>query len=331
MKYLTGFIDEATFRAETRVPSHYDRDYRPVIEFAREKHLVVLAANAPRPLASQVAREGVASVAGNTHVARETTAPEDDYWESFVEKMKEHPGTAPEKLKNYYAAQCLKDDTMAESITDYLRERQRDGQRPLCVLVCGREHSDHGRGTVMRIRSRMPDLDIRVLSAETVKDVASGIYASPRGVGDFVVVSPEVPREPISLAAIAAAPAEPATPAPAPVPAPATAAAPAPSQPPASTPETNPPGTRPALGFRPEYEAGNEGVTVGELRPNGPAEKAGMESGDVITMLNGVKVVDAESYAEVLDSLIIGKTVTVRVRRDNAEVDLHVQVGARSR
>jgi S1-C subfamily serine protease len=70
---------------------------------------------------------------------------------------------------------------------------------------------------------------------------------------------------------------------------------------------------------------------VEAVRGGGSAELAGIEEGDVIRALGGVEVVDVEEYAEVLDMQIIGKTITVRVRRGDAEVDLQVKVGSRTR
>jgi S1-C subfamily serine protease len=67
------------------------------------------------------------------------------------------------------------------------------------------------------------------------------------------------------------------------------------------------------------------------VREGGPAQKAGIEEGDIILILNGIKVADLTSYTEALDAQIIGKTITVRVRREEAEVDLQVLVGSRSR
>lgn len=326
LQYLGGMMDEATFLAQARPWPDYARDYRPVIEFAKANGLVVLAANAPRKLASQVAKEGAAAVAGNPDVARETTAPEDDYWEAFLEAMKGHPGASPQMLANMYAAQCLKDDTMAESITDHLQKRRAAGDRPLVVLVCGRMHSDHGRGTVARIKSRMPDLDIRVLSAETVADVASGIYSSPRSIGSYVVVAPETPAPaagpgPVAKATpVAKTEAKPDATKP---------AAAAPAAPPAAEPDLE--NLRPALGLMPDYAGTEGGVLVGSVREGGAAEAAGIEAGDVILAIAGVKVTDVEHYTEVLDKQKIGRTIPVVVRREAAEVELQVKVGSRPR
>ncbi len=318
-RYLAGEIDEATFLAEARPWPHYARDYRPVIEFAKEKGLPVLAANAPRELARKAGREGAAAVAGNPHVARKTSAPEDAYWQAFQDSMKGHEGMfGPDGMKRFYEAQCLKDDTMAESIVDHLRVARVNGKDPLAVLICGKFHSDRGLGTVARVKSRMPELDVRVF---TVQSLPTGIYRTANGDGAYTIVIGD--KEPA-----AAAPA----PAPAPKPAAEPVAAgtePAPAEP--APAERNPEGMRPALGLLPAYGEMGAGLTVESVREGGEADKAGIQAGDVIVVLNGVKIEDVQHYSDVLDEQIIGKTITVRVRRGDAEVDLQVKVASRSR
>ncbi|MGC6487172.1 MAG: ChaN family lipoprotein [Planctomycetota bacterium] len=310
-QYLDGEIDEAAFRAGARPWPHYERDYRPVIEFAKRHGLPVLAANAPRPLATKAAKEGLDAVMGSEHLARATTAPQDGYWESFQEMMAGHGGMLGEDgMARFYAAQCLKDDTMAESIVDYLAGVEAD-RRPLAVLICGRAHSDHGWGTVQRVVERMPGIEVRVLSAETVDDAGGEVTIADGEVADFVVVAPAPQRDPM--------PAMPASK-------------------PSSTataggdggPTENPEGLRPAFGFMPDYAGEDEGVLVGEVFEGRPAFEAGIEPGDRILAINGQPTLDLEEYTEVLDTLIIGRTVTVRVRREGAEVDLEVKVGSRA-
>ena len=164
-RYLRGAISEEVFLARSRPWPNYQQAYRPVIEFAKANRLEVIAANAPRELAAKAARSGAASVVGCPLVARSTTAPGDAYWRRFRKAMAGHQhghGGDPLVTKRFYEAQCLKDDTMAESIADRLTELHRQGRRPLVVHFCGRFHSDHGLGTVSRLRSRMPGLKIEV-------------------------------------------------------------------------------------------------------------------------------------------------------------------------
>jgi uncharacterized iron-regulated protein len=318
LQYLTGMIDEATFLAGARPWPDYARDYRPVVEFAKANGLVVLAANAPKPLVSRVAKQGRDAVAGEPHVARTATPPPPAERAAFDEAMRGHPGVSAESIARMYEAQCLRDDTMAETITDHLAERAKAGGRPLVVLICGRHHSDHGRGAVARILARRPDLDVRVLSAETMADVAGPLPPDARALASYVIVAPEAPRSS-------------ATPGPLLTPAPrVTGAANAPATAPAPV-AAEPAGEdlRPALGLMPDYAGEEGGVKVGSVREGGPAEKAGIEPGDVIVMLAGKPVADVEGYTEILDGLTIGKTVTVRIRRDAAEADLQVLVGSR--
>lgn len=318
LMYLSGDLDEARFREDAREWPNYVRDYRPVVQFAKRNGIIVLAANAPRPLAAKVVREGLAAVQGDRDVARTVSAPEDDYWEAFLVAMKGHPGVSAEKMQRMYQAQCLKDDTMAESIVDYVQRHP--GRRPLVVLICGHMHSDYRRGTVARILSRWPGCDARVLSAEASDEVGAGkgVYQSPRAVGDFVVVVPSPPAErQVEVVAVAGDAAKPAAVVPVSQPAPTAAA-------------TNPEGLRPALNLMPgDYSGQGKGVLVGMVSPGGSAEKAGIEAGDVITALGGIEVQGVEHYTELLGKLTIGKVVTVRVRRDGAEVDLQVTVSSR--
>jgi S1-C subfamily serine protease len=70
-------------------------------------------------------------------------------------------------------------------------------------------------------------------------------------------------------------------------------------------------------------------VVVGVLK-GGPAAKAGIQQGDVITALAGHKV---ENYADLLGRLRLinpGNTVTVRVDRNGSPQTLQVTIGSRT-
>ncbi len=91
-------------------------------------------------------------------------------------------------------------------------------------------------------------------------------------------------------------------------------------------------GGKPALGLQPDYDnQEGKGVLVASVREGGPAYKAGIEPGDYIVNVGGIDVTDVQGYAEALEQMTIGRTITVRVRRDAAEVALQVLVVARGR
>jgi len=56
--YLLGKINEDTLKSQARLWPNYETDYRPLIEFARNTNLKVVATNVPRKYASVVMKDG---------------------------------------------------------------------------------------------------------------------------------------------------------------------------------------------------------------------------------------------------------------------------------
>jgi hypothetical protein len=84
-----------------------------------------------------------------------------------------------DRLARMYEAQCLKDDTMAESIHDYL-EAHPEIRR--VVHMNGSFHSSFALGTVNGLKKRRPGLEIAVVTCWPV--------ANPRAV-DLLVAEPQ--------------------------------------------------------------------------------------------------------------------------------------------
>lgn len=61
-EYLAGLITEKQFLSSARPWEHYEEDYRPMVELARERGLPVIAANAPRRYVNRVSRLGRAAL-----------------------------------------------------------------------------------------------------------------------------------------------------------------------------------------------------------------------------------------------------------------------------
>ncbi|MBN2083364.1 ChaN family lipoprotein [bacterium] len=170
--YLAGRADEETFLASSRPWPNYPEHYRPLVEFCRERGLPVIAANIPRPLASKVAKEGFEAAwdaytpQEHMWVAKQTTHPKDAYYELFILAMGGH-GAMPmgeDAVDQFYAAQCIKDDTMAESIQ--LQLESQPYRR--VVHMNGSFHSDYWLGTVDRLHQRLPLSRIVTISVRPV-------------------------------------------------------------------------------------------------------------------------------------------------------------------
>ena len=345
--YLAGLIAEEEFLKSSRPWPNYAAHYRSIVELAKAKGMRLVAANVPRTLAAKVGREGVAAAAADPNAASTSTAPKDAYWHEFQRAIAgDDPGAAAAigeaALYRMYVAQCLKDDTMAESIAKILATRSVGGMRPLVVHLCGSFHSDRGYGTVARLKARLPDAKVGVVSMIVRDNPRAPLSYDERTRGDFVVVvsdgdkeerkakqtkqdSPKHPPMPGSN------PHQVATKNPHAVPA---------SKPHELTSQPSKPSTavagedtgeRPGLGLMPDYESGGLGMAVASVREDGPAAAAGMLAGDTVIRLAGEEVTDARSYMVALGKLRVGQTIAIEVLRDGKSKQLEAKVGVSRR
>jgi uncharacterized iron-regulated protein len=185
-QYLAGSIPEEEFLKSSRPWPRYATDYRPLVELARGHGWPVVAANVPRRLAADVAKSGRAaldslSAADRALAARDLLCPQDAYFERFSEAMGGHatgtakqppapggepPAQAPNAVEaateRYYWSQCVKDETMAESIAAAI-DRRAEQKGPV-VHFTGAFHSDFGAGTAERTRRRLAGRRVVVVS-----------------------------------------------------------------------------------------------------------------------------------------------------------------------
>lgn len=198
--YLRGIVTEAHFLEAARPWSNYADHYRPAVEFARAQGFPVIAANVYRPIASRVARLGLFAGIGDPWAARTVDTSPGEYRRRFEEVMTgDHP--VPEStMDRVFAAQCIKDDTMAESIARALEAASpSDGEAlPIVVHWNGRFHSDYGLGTVERLRARMPHLNIAVVSMIVSGNLDHELRGDEPDQGHFValVPPPSPPKRP---------------------------------------------------------------------------------------------------------------------------------------
>ena len=169
--YAAGRITEEQFLKDSRPWPRYASDYRPLIEFAKAHHLPIVASNVPRRIASDVSKNGMPAIEklgsdDRTFAAREVQCPTSgDYYQRFGEAMGGHEGANA----NFYFAQCVKDETMGESVATAFQKNATG--RVTIVHVNGAFHSDFGEGTADSARRRMPGRRIAVVSMLPVDDL----------------------------------------------------------------------------------------------------------------------------------------------------------------
>jgi len=208
--YLAGRLTEEDFLKVSRPWPRYQTDYRPLVEFARAHNWPVLGANIPRKFASLVSREGLTAIdklsaEDRTMVAQSFQCPFDDYFKKFAEVMSSHPGADQNANKDkkgkkdevdpkmramterFYYAQCVKDETMAESIARRLASSGTTAESPLVVHFNGAFHSDYRLGTAARVKNRLPKARTKVVSIVPLKSLDQIDHDEYKKRGDYIL------------------------------------------------------------------------------------------------------------------------------------------------
>ena len=69
-----------------------------------------------------------------------------------------------------------------------------------------------------------------------------------------------------------------------------------------------------------------QGALVAEVTPGGPAAKAGLANGDLVTGFDGKPITESRSLPRIVADTPIGKTVNIDVLRKNRKASYHIQI-----
>jgi Peptidase family M28/PDZ domain/PA domain len=79
------------------------------------------------------------------------------------------------------------------------------------------------------------------------------------------------------------------------------------------------------LGVIPNYMFDGEGMQIDGIRDGKPADKAGMQKGDVVVQIGDIKVYDMRSYMNALGYFKKGDKAIVKIKRDDELLDFEIQ------
>jgi len=200
--YLSGKYGERTLIDEAKAWDHYKGSYRATVEFAREHHIPVIAANAPSMFVRCVGKKGVEVLATlpeekKAWSARALDLDNEHYKAKFMSFMKgagmshgQSPEVAKKRMMNTYAAQLLRDTTMAESIAAAMKKYP---ERKV-IHLNGSFHSDAHLGTVAVLETMLPELNVSVMSPVMVEDANKPVASeNDYTQGDYIYLLKELP------------------------------------------------------------------------------------------------------------------------------------------
>ena len=186
-EYLAGQIKTKNFENEAKLWNNYKTDYKPLVEFAKEKKLRFIATNVPRRYAALVNKKGFEGLDSLSNEAKKLIAPlpvnydpEVNCYKSMIEMM---GGMGGHVTTNIPKAQAIKDATMAY----FILKNRTPGKT--FIHYNGAYHSDDYEGIVWWLIQEKPDLNI--LTITTVEqDTISSLSEESLNVADYILCVP---------------------------------------------------------------------------------------------------------------------------------------------
>ncbi len=183
-EFLEGLIGEANFENEARLWNNYRTDYKPLVQFAREKGIPFVASNIPRRYANMVYKGGFASLQNLSARAKTFIAPLPIAYDSTLKGYSDMLSMARgHGGGNLPRAQAIKDATMAHFIYHNLEKRH------TLIHLNGTYHSNNFEGIGWYLNQL--DNRLKILSIASVEQPDINVLKPEnKGVADFILVIP---------------------------------------------------------------------------------------------------------------------------------------------
>lgn len=186
--YVKGEIDERQFIRDSSYFANWGYDYRlyrDILIFAREQGIPLLALNLDKDIVSRTFRQG--GVLALDQESRDELVKERDlgmegYRQRLIKVFGNHSGPhfSGERMDGFVQAQALWDETMAETIADYLLANP---DRKMVVLA-GSGHVFKNNGIPPRVDRRLPVKQAVVLNVKgqemDSENADFAFFSSPR-------------------------------------------------------------------------------------------------------------------------------------------------------
>lgn len=159
-QYIAGDITEAELIEQSEYETRWGFDwelYAPIIRYAQSNQVPLIALNTPREITKKVARQGLDSLIGddlNYIPPIDEIDTSDENYQAMVAQVFSHHGghghSGP-SFENFFAAQVLWDETMAESVADYFVE----SPETQVIVLAGEGHIVFDFGIPSRVERRL--------------------------------------------------------------------------------------------------------------------------------------------------------------------------------
>lgn len=184
-QYLKGEINQKAFDTLARLWNNHKTDYKPLVDFAKDKKLNFIATNVPRRYASLTYKQGFEALDKLTAEEKTWLAPLPIAYDKdlpgyvkMLEMMGDHAND------NLPKAQAIKDATMGHFILQHLKANS------VFVHYNGTYHSDNFDGINWYLKQGKPTVKIMTIATVSQKDI-SKLEKENLKLADFIIVVDE--------------------------------------------------------------------------------------------------------------------------------------------
>jgi uncharacterized iron-regulated protein len=154
-QYIAGELSTAELLDKTEYYDRWRYDFRlyaPILEFARDNRIPIVALNVPTELIQKVGRDGLKGLSKEerAQIPADIDYSNIEYSERLKKVFEDHPQYFG-NFETFYEAQLVWDETMAENAVNYLR----DHLGAHMVILAGNGHLVYGAGIPDRFNRRL--------------------------------------------------------------------------------------------------------------------------------------------------------------------------------
>ncbi|MBI5098076.1 MAG: ChaN family lipoprotein [Nitrospirae bacterium] len=175
--FISGKMDETDFLKMSEYFKRWGFDYhlyKPILDYARSEKIPVVALNLKREIIEKVSREGLdsLSIEEKNEIPPDMDLSDNNYRERLKKIFDQHKNSEGKNFDFFYQAQLLWDETMSQSIDEFLNKNP-DYQ---IVVLAGQGHLEYGSGIPKRtFRRDGSNYAIVLIDAEVEKGIADYI------------------------------------------------------------------------------------------------------------------------------------------------------------
>jgi uncharacterized iron-regulated protein len=188
-RYLTGAISESELVQQTEYEKRWGwpwENYAPLLRWAKEQRVPVIALNTPTEVLRKVAKGGLSSLTAAdfqyippiAEIDKSNLAYRDLIFASYQQHKAQALITSPE-FDRFHTAQLLWDETMADTAAVFYQKNR----RTQLVVIAGQAHIRYGHGIPSRVSRRLTKAKIAAIQKSVI---LSSDEPWDSSIGDFL-------------------------------------------------------------------------------------------------------------------------------------------------